>query len=79
MCKRRLWKWAYLFMEAPLGNLERGVFTRNSERQMKDGSGNGASLSLYGSSVRGTWRGAPLLGGPEGYVKEGSGNRHLSA
>jgi len=28
---------------------------------LKGGSDNGASLSLYGSSVRGTWRGAPLL------------------
>jgi len=34
---------------------------------MKEGSGNGASLSMVG-----------LSGDPEGYVKEGSGNRHLS-
>jgi len=34
------------------------------------------SLSLYGRSVRGTW--SSFNGDPEGYVTEGSGNRHLS-
>jgi hypothetical protein len=28
--------------------------------------------------VRGTWKGDTLTGDPEGYVEEGSGNRHLS-
>jgi hypothetical protein len=41
-----------------------------------EGSGNGASL--YGRSVRGTWSEGPFTRDPEGYVKEGSGNRHLS-
>jgi hypothetical protein len=27
--------------------------------------------------VRGTWRKGSFTGDPEGYVKEGSGNRHL--
>jgi len=35
------------------------------------------SLSLYGCSVRGTWKGSFTVG-LEGYVKEGSGNEHLS-
>jgi len=61
MCKRRLWKWASLFIGAQLGNLERSLFAGNPKREM-EGSGNGASLSRYGSSVRGTWRGALLLG-----------------
>jgi len=33
---------------------------------------------LYGSSVRGTWREGSFTGSPEGYVKEGSGDQHLS-
>ena len=36
------------------------------------------SLSLSGSFTRGTWRGGSFTGNPEGYVKENSGNRHLS-
>jgi len=35
------------------------------------------SISLYGSSVRGTWRGGSFTGDPEEYVKEGSGDGHL--
>jgi len=34
-------------------------------------------ISLYGCSVKGTWRGGSFTGDPEGYV-EGSGDRHLS-
>jgi hypothetical protein len=37
------------------------------------------SVSLCGSSVRGTWRKGSFTGDPEGYVKEGSGNGRLSA
>jgi hypothetical protein len=33
---------------------------------------------LYGSSDRGTWREGSFTGGPEGYIKEGSGDGHLS-
>jgi len=32
------------------------------------------SISLYGSSVRGTWRRGSFAVDPEGYVKEGSGD-----
>jgi len=39
------------------------------ERQFKDGYGNGASLSLCGSSARETWREGSFTGDPEGYVK----------
>ena len=35
-------------------------FTGISERQLKGGSGNGTSV--YGSCVRGTWRGGTFLG-----------------
>jgi len=35
-------------------------------------------LSLYRSSVKGTWREGSFTGDPEGYVKEGSGHEHLS-
>jgi len=45
MCKRRLWKWASLH-RGPLGNVEGGSFTRDFERQMKEGSGNGVSMSM---------------------------------
>jgi hypothetical protein len=33
-------------------------------------------LSLW-ALMRGTWRGGSFTGDPEGYVKEGSGDRHL--
>jgi hypothetical protein len=42
---------------------------------MKEGSGKGASL--YGSSLRGTRREGSSTGGPERYIKEGSGEGHL--
>jgi hypothetical protein len=35
------------------------------------------SISMYGSSVRGTLRGGPFTGDLEGYVKKGPGNRNL--
>jgi hypothetical protein len=35
---------------------------------MEEGSGKGASLSLYGSS--GTWREGTVTGDPKGYIKE---------
>ena len=34
------------------------------------GSGGGVSLSLCGSSVKGTWRKGSLAGDPEGYVEK---------
>jgi hypothetical protein len=36
------------------------------------------SISLYGNSARGTWRKGSFNGDPEGYVKEGYENGHLS-
>jgi len=57
MCKRRLWKWASLFIGAPLGNLECGLFSGNSKRQMKEGSGNGAFCE--GNMVEGSFSGNP--------------------
>jgi hypothetical protein len=44
---------------------------------MKEGTGNGASLSLSLWSVRGTWREGFFTWDPEGYVKEGCGSGHL--
>ena len=35
------------------------------------------SISLYGCSVRGTWWGGSFTGDPKGYIREGSGDRHL--
>jgi hypothetical protein len=56
LCKIRLWK-----RISPLGNLEGGSFTGDYERQMKEGSGNGASLST--GDLRGEPRErAPLQG-----------------
>jgi hypothetical protein len=45
--KRRLWRRASLSIGVPLGNLEGGSFTRDFKRYMKEGSGNGVSLSLW--------------------------------
>jgi hypothetical protein len=42
----RLWRQASLSIGASLGNLEEGSFTRDFERLIRDGSRNGASLSL---------------------------------
>jgi len=44
-----------------------GPFTRNSERELKSGSGNGASL------FRGTWRGCSFAEGPKGYERKALG------
>jgi hypothetical protein len=60
---------------SPMEKLEGGSFTSDSEIQMKEGSGNGASL--YGSSSKGTqWEGSSTEG-LERYIKEGSGEGHL--
>jgi hypothetical protein len=40
VCKRRLWKWAFLSR----GGTWAGSFTEDFERSMKKGSGNGVSL-----------------------------------
>jgi len=43
---------------------------------LKEGSGNGVSLSA--GALLGELEGGFFTGDPGGYVKEGSGNRHLS-
>jgi hypothetical protein len=59
--KRRLWKGAPLSIRASSGNVEGCSFTGDFERQVKEGSGDGASRSV--GALRGEpGRGAPLLG-----------------
>ena len=57
--QERLWRRAYLSIGTPLGNLEGVSSTRNSERWLK-GALEVERLSLYGSSVKGTWRDGSL-------------------
>ena len=77
MCKRRFWKWTSLSIEGPTGG-PGGVFHllgtyRDSRRGLWK-----SSVTLYGSSVRGIWREGSFTVGPEGCMKEGYGDRHLS-
>jgi hypothetical protein len=72
--KGKLWRCASLSMGALLGNLYGGSFTR--DLRIEGCSGNTASL--YGNSVRSSWR-RGFTGDPEGYVQAGSGNGHLSS
>jgi hypothetical protein len=54
----------------------RGVpFTGNSERFLKEGSRNRASLPM--GALLGEPGGGSVTGDPEGYLKEGSGDGHL--
>jgi hypothetical protein len=53
--KERLWRWTSLFMGAQLGNLEWAHLLGTFERWLK-GALRVEHLSLYGSSVKGTWR-----------------------
>jgi hypothetical protein len=46
VCRGRIWRRASLSVGALLGSLERGSFARDFERRMKEGSRNGASLSV---------------------------------
>jgi hypothetical protein len=60
MCKRRHLKRASLSIGVPLGT-GRGLIVGDFERQMKEGSGNGASLSM--AALRGKpGEKAPLIG-----------------
>ena len=73
---QRLWRRAPLSTGTLLSIME--VRSPGTLRDsLKGGSGNGASLSLYGCSVKGTWRGGSFAGDPEAYV-EVSGDGHLS-
>ena len=59
---------------APAGGPGGVSFTGDCERQMR-------ALEmerLNWSSVRGPWREGSFTGGPEGYIKEDSGDGHLS-
>jgi len=61
MCRRRLWRWAPLSIGAALGQIGGGVCSPGT--LTVEGGLWKWSISLYGRSVRGTWRGgAPLLG-----------------
>jgi hypothetical protein len=53
------------------------IITGDSERQMTEGSGNEASPSTGALQGKPGGR-APLLEGPEGYIKEVYGHGHLS-
>jgi hypothetical protein len=61
----------------PVKNLRGGgvLFTGNSERFLKEGSGNRASLPM--GALLGEPGGGSITGDPEGYIKEGSGDGHL--
>jgi hypothetical protein len=67
--KKRLCTGASLSIGTTLGNLHGDWFTEDFDRKMKEGSGNGTSLS-NGGSARGTCRGVHLLWILE-MVKEG--------
>jgi hypothetical protein len=62
ICKGRLWRRASLSIGVPLGNLERGSCTGDAERWIKEGSGNGVSLSLWELYEGNLEEGSPLLG-----------------
>jgi hypothetical protein len=47
MCKIRLWKWVYLPMRAPLGDLEGRFVYWGLRETVKEGSGSGVSLSIW--------------------------------
>jgi len=61
ICKRRLWKRASLSTGASCGTWRGPRFPGNFERQMKEGSRNGESLSFSMGALRGgLGRRAPL-------------------
>jgi hypothetical protein len=66
--KGRLWGWASLFMRAQLGILEWDHLPGTLRYGWKGLYG--WSVSLCGSSVKGTWREGFLAGDPEGYVEK---------
>jgi hypothetical protein len=76
MYKKRLWKRESLSILAPL--VAGGeVYLRGTSRDSKRGLWKQNS-SVNGGSARGTWREGFFPGGPEGYIREGSGDGHLS-
>jgi hypothetical protein len=75
MFRRRFWKRVSLSIGAPLGNMG-GSFYRELGEIV--GGLWKRSNCVYGRSIRGNWKGGSFTGEPEGCVKEGSGNEHLS-
>lgn len=57
--KTKLWKRANLSTGAPMGNLEKASFTGDLDSKIVLGK---RSVSLYESSVRGTWREGSFTG-----------------
>jgi len=66
--KGRLWGWASLLIGAQLGILEWAHLTGTLRYGWKGLKG--WSVSLCGSSVKGTWREGSLAGDPEGYAEK---------
>jgi hypothetical protein len=63
MCKRRIWKWVSLSIGAPLGNLEGRFIYWGLWETVKQGSGNGVSLSLSMGALWWEPKGRALLVG----------------
>jgi len=58
MCREKALETGISLHRGPVGENQGGPFTGDSEKQLKKGSLNGSSL--YGSFIRGTWRGGLL-------------------
>ena len=67
LCRGRLWRQASFSTRALLWNLEGDSYTR--DWKMNAGGLWKQSISLCGSSMRGTWRDGSFTGDPEGYAK----------
>jgi hypothetical protein len=67
--KRRLWKWASFSIGALLGKLEGGFVYRGLRETVKEGSGTGASLAVWGL-CEGNLEGGLLYWGPWRVYKE---------
>jgi hypothetical protein len=72
-CRRRLWKRASLSIGAPLWNLVGGVHLLGTLRDNLR-----RALKMEHLSLWELWKGGSFTGDPEGYVKQRSGNGHVS-
>jgi hypothetical protein len=70
--KKKLWRWASISIDAPLGYLKGDSSARDFERWLKGALGKGRP-SLKRLTVEGSFTGYPGR-----YVKKGSGHGHLS-